>query len=404
MVVVRPLRWSLVLAAFLTVHGDSLSVPAPVEVVTPAPPGSGSPQMTTTNDGRAVLSWLEPAGPGRHRFRYSIRTGSDWSTPVTISEEERVFANWADVPTVAIMPDNTWVANWLSSTGRGSYDINVSFSKDGGRTWSVPTIPHRDGTKTEHGFVSFAPWPGGGVGMIWLDGRDYARFAGAEHHGLEMMKAQMSLRAMVFKDGRPGAEAVVDSRVCDCCPTALTATAKGVVAAYRDRSAAEIRDIYVARYENGRWLRGRAVHNDDWKIPACPVNGPALASRGDRVAIAWFTAAGDVGRVYAAVSEDAGTSFGTPQRIDDGRPEGRVGVVMLADGSAVVQWIERLEEGGAEVRVRRLTATQETGPARRVATITSDRASGYPRIVAAGRELVFAWTDKQVKTAVAPLP
>jgi hypothetical protein len=132
------------------------------------------------------------------------------------------------------------------------------------------------------------------------------------------------------------------------------------------------------------------------------VNGPALASRGDRVAIAWFTAANNEGRVYAAFSSDGGASFGAPQRVDEGNPEGRVDIVLLEDGSAIVQWIERLEPG-AEVRMRRVAAGQEKMPATRVATITSDRASGYPRLVVAGRELVFAWTAKQVKTAVAPL-
>jgi hypothetical protein len=396
---VRP---AFVLAAVLMTSGNPHEIAAPVEVPTPAPPGSGSPQLTTTADGRAVLSWLEPAGTGTHRFRVSVREGSKWSEPVTIAEEERVFANWADVPTVAVMPDGTWAANWLSSTGRGSYDIKLSFSKDGGRTWSSPVMPHRDGTKTEHGFVSFAPWPGGGVGLIWLDGRDYAKYAGAEHHSMEMMKAEMALRATKFKNGAQSDEMLVDARVCDCCPTALTATSRGLVAAYRDRSRSEVRDIYVARLENGRWLPGRPVHEDGWLIPACPVNGPALASRGDRVAIAWFTAANNEGRVYAAFSSDGGASFGAPQRVDEGNPEGRVDIVLLEDGSAIVQWIERLEPG-AEVRMRRVAAGQEKMPATRVATITSDRASGYPRLVVAGRELVFAWTAKQVKTAVAPL-
>lgn len=372
------------------------------EVVSPAPPGSSSPQMTTTNDGRAVLSWLEAADSGRHRFRFSVRERGAWSEPVTIAEEERVFANWADVPALAILRDGTWLASWLSSTGRGSYDVKLSFSKDGGRTWSAGVTPHRDGTKTEHGFVSFAPSPGGGASMIWLDGRDYAKYAAAEHHGPEMMKAEMSLRSAIVSDGHVSNEVVVDARVCDCCPTALTATAKGLVAAYRDRSPSEVRDIYVARYENGRWLPGRPVHDDNWQIAACPVNGPALASRGDRVAIAWFTAARDQGRVYMSFSTDAGASFGAPVRIDDGNPEGRVDVVMLDDSSAVVAWIERID-AGAELRMRRVTADGDKGPATRVATITSDRTSGYPRLVVAGRELVFAWTNKQVKVGVRSL-
>jgi hypothetical protein len=54
--------------------------------------------------------------------------------------------------------------------------------------------------------------------------------------------------------------------------------------------------------------------------------------------------------------------------------------------------------------MRRVAGAGQRGPATRVATIAADRASGYPRVVAAGNELVFAWTAKQVKTAVASLP
>ena len=32
------------------------------------------------------------------------------------------------------------------------------------------------------------------------------------------------------------AESVVDTRVCECCPTAAAVTAEGVITAYRDRS------------------------------------------------------------------------------------------------------------------------------------------------------------------------
>ncbi|HEV3486057.1 MAG TPA: hypothetical protein VG106_11665, partial [Vicinamibacterales bacterium] len=108
-----PLLRLLGVASLLFTLGSAADVPPPTEVPTPAPPGSSSPQLTTTPEGHAVLSWLEPAGDGKHRFRFSVRKGSTWSEPVTIAEEPRVFANWADVPAIGIMPDGTWAANWL---------------------------------------------------------------------------------------------------------------------------------------------------------------------------------------------------------------------------------------------------------------------------------------------------
>ena len=150
-----------------------------------------------------------------------------------------------------------------------------------------------------------------------------------------------------------------------------------------------------------------AVHADNWKIAACPVNGPALSANGRTVAIAWFTAQGDEGHAYAAFSSDAGRSFGAPIRLDDASALGRVDVVLLPDGSAAATWIE-FADNRADFRMRRVTTSGERSVPIAIGAMASSRASGYPRMAAFGREIVFAWTEagtpSQVKTAVAALP
>jgi hypothetical protein len=155
-----------------------------------------------------------------------------------------------------------------------------------------------------------------------------------------------------------------------------------------------VRDIYVTSLVDGRWTEGRAVHQDGWVIPACPVNGPAVDARGDEVAVAWFTAPGDSARVQAAFSADGGATFGPAVRLDAGNPGGRVDVTLLPDGSAAVLWIERTGQQAAEIRVRRVRADGAVGAPAIVAASSAERASGFPRMVpdAQGR-LVFAWTD-----------
>ena len=87
----------------------------------------------------------------------------------------------------------------------------------------------------------------------------------------------MTVRAAIFgADGVQRSETLVDARVCECCPTAAAVTSEGVIAAFRNRAEGEIRDIYVSRLDaaSGKWSEPAAVHNDNWKMPACPVNGP----------------------------------------------------------------------------------------------------------------------------------
>jgi hypothetical protein len=219
----------------------------------------------------------------------------------------------------------------------------------------------------------------------------------------------MSVRFGAFdRNWKQIADTAVDTRVCECCPTAAVMTADGPIAAFRDRSGDEIRDIVVARFDNGAWTQPKAAHADNWKIAACPVNGPMLAARARDVAIAWFTAKGDEGRTFVAFSRDAGKTFGSPLRLDDAGTLGRVGLVMLPDGSAVATWIEFAEQR-AQLRTRRIERSSAKSKPITIAGIDGSRASGYPRVALHGDELVFAWTSSgadglQVRTAVAKLP
>src|SRR3546814_2572907 len=76
-----------------------------------------------------------------------------------------------------------------------------------------------------------------------------------------------SLRAATINVASQVADAVeVDATVCDCCGTDVAVTARGPLLAYRDRTVDEIRDIHVARLEDGAWRTLPAVHADNWKI------------------------------------------------------------------------------------------------------------------------------------------
>jgi hypothetical protein len=189
--------------------------------------------------------------------------------------------------------------------------------------------------------------------------------------------------------------------VCDCCPTAAAATSRGVIVAYRDRSAAEVRDISLTRFEKGRWTAGTPVHADGWQIPGCPVNGPSLSAIGSRVALAWFAAPESNAHVSVALSTDGGATFGRAIRVDDGLPLGRVDVESLPDGSALVGWLEYVKEvsGAADFRVRRIGADGARGSAVTIARVTSDRASGHPRMARAGDQIVLAWVAVGVNKA-----
>jgi hypothetical protein len=273
----------------------------------------------------------------------------------------------------------------------------------------TPTIPHRDGTRTEHGFVSMVPAQDGGVRAFWLDGRKYARDkAAAGGNGGGLPPGETSLRtAWIGPDGALSDEAEVDDRVCDCCPTSAVGRGGGTVIAYRDRTAGEIRDISLAWLDGHRWSEPAPVSDDGWKAPGCPVNGPAMDAVGERLAVAWFTMAGDSAQVRIAFSSDRGRSFRRPIRVDEGDPLGRMSLILLDDGSALVGWLESMG-GGARFEVRRVTADGVCGEPITVARVAATRGAGLPRMVRARDAIYFAWTatgdTNQVQVAEARVP
>ncbi|MGH7574350.1 MAG: sialidase family protein [Longimicrobiales bacterium] len=374
---------------------DSGSVDVPIvrEIVSPAGEGSGEPFVGRAPDGRVLMSWLEAQPDSMFALRLAAWDGVAWSDPATVTVGSDLFVNWADFPSVHALADGRLAAHWLrrSGAGRYAYDVNLAFSSDGGETWSEPITPHRDGTPTEHGFVSLFDAPDGGLGAVWLDGRNFAgeSESGGEHGG----GADMTLRyARILSDGSLADEHVLDDRTCECCQTSAALTADGPVVVYRDRSPAEVRNIAVQRLGPNGWTQPAPLHDDAWQVPGCPVNGPAVDAIGRRVVVAWFTAPGDTARVHVAFSDDGGASFGAPIRADDGDPTGRVDVQVRADGTALLSWLERTEEA-AEVRVRRVMANGHLGPAATVVESTPARASGFPRMAPIGDDLLIAWTD-----------
>ena len=142
---------------------------------------------------------------------------------------------------------------------------------------------------------------------------------------------------------------------------------------------------------DGLWTTPIRVHEDNWELSGCPVNGPSIAASGDQVAVAWFTAPGDIPAVMLAFSNDAGYTFSEAIRIVRGETFGRVDTLMLDDGSALISWVEW--QGADEVLlVCRATPDGCDGP-HRLAVNSEGNSINFPQIAATPDGLYVAWTQ-----------
>ncbi|HSL72366.1 MAG TPA: hypothetical protein VK864_19110, partial [Longimicrobiales bacterium] len=166
---------------------------------------AGEPNLAVGPDGTVHVSWIEQQSDKAHALKFTTVRNGRLSPARTIAAGPLWFVNWADFPMLTVLRGGEIAAHWLQRSGPGkySYDVKIAVSRDHGATWGAPFTPHRDGTESEHGFVSLFAH-GNGFGAVWLDGREYAA---AKARGAREGEGEMTLRSTTFTpDGTLGAE------------------------------------------------------------------------------------------------------------------------------------------------------------------------------------------------------
>lgn len=220
--------------------------------------------------------WVSRSDDGGRRF----------SPPVAVSSQpEDIAADAENRPKIAVARDGTVLLTWSQSLPQ-KYAGNVRFARstDGGRSFSAPMTLNDDGRIGSHRFDSLAIDGAGRVAVVWLDGRDRdaAREKGAAFAGSSVYFAQSSDNGAHFSANRRLTE-----HTCECCRTALTWTAEGPVAFWRNLYGTNTRDFALANLDSGKQHRAT---DDEWRIDACPHHGGGLAVDGrGALHLVWFT-------------------------------------------------------------------------------------------------------------------
>lgn len=377
----------------------------------PASVGAAEPDLIATADGRVLLSWISSVHGRRNALQFvALGDNGHWqSPPRTIVVGNSLLTDWADTPHIAATADGALWVQWLQKTGDGGYsgDVVLSRSHDGGFNWSPPVrVSSDDGGGAEHGFVALWPQSRDHLGIAWLDGRAAAGHdqaasepshatAPESHDAPAKAETGTALRTAVFDSNLArSSEVELDAMTCDCCGTAVAVTANGPVLVYRDRSAEDIRDISAVRFGNGVWTVPEPMSADHWKMPACPVNGPAVAAQGNEVLVGWYTAGDDKPRVQLARSNDAGKSFIAPVAVDQGEAvQGRVAVA-LDTQQAWVLWVREDANGQSLWLARYAPDLMHTLQRIEVAKLQGrGRGTGFPQLAVHAGAAYLVWTD-----------
>ncbi|MEP7268827.1 MAG: hypothetical protein ABI844_14465 [Saprospiraceae bacterium] len=359
---------------------------------------AATPNLYQSPQKELYLTWTQNLSDSTDALYYSILRDSKWTTAKLIYQGQHWFTNWADFPKMAVFAGSelNQLAIFLQKVDTGkTYDYGVKLvsSQDNGDHFKVIDTLHQAGPG-EHGFVSLLPFSFNKIMVVWLDGSGISEVhqeSNSKHQSTESMKL---MSAMVDVSGRISDRKVIDDKVCECCQTDLTMTAKGPLVVYRNRSDDEERDIYYSRYMDGLWTEPKAVLEDHWKIVGCPVNGPALAGHNNMVAVASYSEAKGSPTIAVSLSENAGENFKHTTKLNTKNTLGRLDATWYSDNLLLVTYLDKIKQDDDQAEVH-LTGMDNHGKIvwdNVIDHTSTSRNSGFPTIGLLDTEIVIAYT------------
>ena len=236
--------------------------------------------------------WLATVRDGHVVVQHSGDLGKTFSDPVRVNPvAETIYASGENRPKIETGPAGQIDVQWTEQPAPGwTGTIRFARSIDGGRHFSASVTVNHDPATVTRGFGSLAIAGNGDIVVAWIDGRDaaQAKTAGKSYAGFAFYYTWSADGGKIFAPERK-----LMDHSCECCRTALAGGPDGKVAAFfRGVYGDNIRDHAFAVLHTG----GQANHPEratfsNWRVAACPDQGPGLAIGADGVRHAvWYEA------------------------------------------------------------------------------------------------------------------
>jgi hypothetical protein len=273
------------------------------------------------------------------RIAASRDGGNHWSDPVTV-QADTARGGSTDDHALAVAPDGTLLLSWLALT-RDTSHTYIARSKDGGRTWTSPTV-----------IDSGPSCPCCHTGLtVGADGTVYAAWRKI----------------------------------------------------YGNSAATEVRDIVVARSEDhgAHWSVPVRVHADDWHVNYCPDAGPSIRVGTNGVLhVAWWTGRPGGAGVRYVRSQNGGRTFEPAVELGVAAASRAAHTqVAVRDSDDVVV---AYDDGTREVTPIVVRRSRDGGRTFSAGDTISapGQIAGYPSVAIVGDSLFVAWQERSASGVV----
>ena len=377
---------------------------------------AAEPAVAASPDGSIYVAWVEHFDGGANVMVEQFdMSGTPTRGVVRVNPNAGEATAWrGDPPSLAVSSDGAVCVAWTSRVPERSHatDLNLSVSRDQGKTFEPP-VKINDGDRPgAHGMHSMVIAPDGTVYVSWLEDQkkaadvrtpasnlrsdvrseisDLRSKPGKSKQGHKHMEENRNVFVAFSKDGgktfSPKTQVAGDA--CPCCKTSLAVASNGrIYASWRQVLPGNFRHIAVAALAHReQTVSTRAIVSDDqWMLAGCPVSGSSLSVSSDgTLQVLWY-ADGQAGPrgVYRSESRDGGRSFSPRQLIAEGMTQGTP--IILRQGERTMAIWQRGQ--GTEANV--VTATID---ARGIVTnsMTEELNSQLPAAAMIGDRVVIA--------------
>lgn len=349
------------------------------------------PQLGTRASGELFLLhlkdkaiWLKSSGDGGDSFEEAIR----------VNDGGEVASHSENTPMMVVRTMREFYVLWTAEDGNDRSSLRLADSADWGKSFGKPVAVDPTGPVSQS-FYTLAVGPDGVIYAAWLDSRDRGQGKSGSS-GLYL--ARSTNRGQSFEKS-----VRVTLNVCPCCRPSIAFTdAKTVHIGWRGVMDGDVRDIFVATSTDGGVTfpasssSGR-IAEDNWQINGCPHSGPALATLGGKLFVAWHTVAGNRSRLFITSSGDNGAHFSPKIEADTNlvdanhprlvRLENTIGLVFQArEAGARDSWNK------LDVYFRQIESNGALTPLQRISHVTGS--ATYPTLLPARPDQLFvAWTE-----------
>lgn len=317
---------------------------------------------------------------------YSVDDGQTFSPPLQINPAAQTIKSSSENrPSIALDSKNHIYVTYAAE-GQKPASLYLSTSIDNGKSFSTPQYLSEKATSANTFQATLAINQADQAYIFWHDDRDRTHY----------QQLGNSIYYTLLSNGQPSnANLKASDVLCECCRLALAfdIDQQPVVLGrfIYDQTA---RDHGLLKPINQVWQTWR-VTDDDWRIEACPEQGPALSiSATGEYHMAWHTQGNVRKGLFYAFSTDHGQHFSPPLRIGNFDRLASNPAVFATGKQVAIAWTEFNGES-SQLLLMQSNDQGQTWQANRQIASTQSAADRPFFLTKDPHSLFLAWTTKQ---------